>query len=99
LNNIEEARLLKKERDDWTKLYHKMLQELEAMIDVQKQVKDIIKIAEETNTTITEIEEVILKANTHNWIMNVIYILGISEDLQNLVQSNMEIRCTKSKGV
>jgi len=36
------------------------------MINVQRQVKDIMKIAEETNTTITEIEEVILKANTHN---------------------------------
>jgi len=34
LNNVEEARLLKKEQGDWTKLYHKTLQGLEAMIDV-----------------------------------------------------------------
>jgi len=72
------------------KLYHKTLQGLEAMIDVQRQVKNIIKIAEETNTTITEMEGVILKASTHNRMMNVTNILGILEDLRNLVQSNME---------
>jgi len=43
-----------------------MLQGLEAMIDVQRQVKDIIKMAEETNTTITEMERVILKTSIHN---------------------------------
>ena len=87
---MEEARLLKKEQDDWTKLYHKTLQGLEAMIDVQRQVKDIIKMVEETNTTITEMEGVILKASIHNQMINMTHILGISEDLQNLVQSNME---------
>jgi len=67
-----------------------MLQGLEAMIDVQRQVKDMIKIAEETNTTITEIERVILKTSIYNQMMNTTHILGISEDLRNLVQSNME---------
>ena len=38
LNNIDEAKLFKKEYDDWTKLYYKMLKGLEAMIDVQRQV-------------------------------------------------------------
>ena len=40
-----------------------------------------MKIARETNITITEIEETILKASINNWIMNVTNILGISEDL------------------
>ena len=39
LNNMEEARMMKKERNDWTKMYHKTLKGLEAMIDVQKQVR------------------------------------------------------------
>ena len=34
LNNIEEARMIKEERNDWTKLYHKTLKGLEVMIDV-----------------------------------------------------------------
>ena len=51
----------KKER-----IYHKILKEIDAMIDVQKQVRDIMKIAAEANMTITEIEEVILKANINN---------------------------------
>ena len=51
----------KKER-----IYHKILKEIDAMIDVQKQVRDMMKIAAEANMTITEIEEVILKANINN---------------------------------
>ena len=34
LNNIDEARIFKKECEDWTKLYHKTLKKLEVMIDV-----------------------------------------------------------------
>jgi len=34
LNNMDEARIMKDERNDWTKTYHKTLKELEAMIDV-----------------------------------------------------------------
>jgi len=34
LNNMDEAKLFKKEHDDWTKLYHKMLKGLEVIIDV-----------------------------------------------------------------
>ena len=38
LNNMDKAKILKKECDNWTRLYHKTLKELEAMINVQKQV-------------------------------------------------------------
>ena len=60
------------------------------MIDMQRQVQDIMKIAEKANTTITEMEKTILKASINNRIMNTMNILGISEDLQNLIQYNME---------
>jgi len=49
-----------------------------------------MKIAEKANTTITEMEKTILKASINNRIMNTMNILGISEDLQNLIQYNME---------
>jgi len=90
LNNIDEAKLFKKEKNDWIKLYHKILQGIETIIDVQRQVKNIMKMAEETNTTITEIERNILKASVNNWIMNVTNILSISEDLWTLIQSDIE---------
>ena len=38
LNNIDKAKTFKNEQDDWTRLYHKTLKELEAMIDVQRQM-------------------------------------------------------------
>ena len=67
-----------------------MLQEIEVMIDVQRQVKDIIKTVGETNTTITEMEENVLKASVNNQIMNTTNILSISENLWTLIPSDME---------
>jgi len=90
LNNMDKAKIFKKKRDDWTRLYYKTLKGLEVMIDVQKQVQDMMKIAGETNTTIMEIEETILKASINNRTMNATNILGISEDLQYLIQNNMK---------
>ena len=87
---MNEAKLFKEEYNDWSKLYYKILKGLEVMIDVQKQVQDMIKIAEEANTTITEIKKTILKAIINNQVTNATNILGILEDLQYLVQSNIE---------
>ena len=63
------------------KIYYKTLKGLEMMIDVQKQVQDIMKIAEEANIMITEIEETILKASINNQTINAMNILKILEDL------------------
>ena len=81
LNNIDEAKAFKKEQDDWTRLYHKMLKGIETMINIQKQVWDMIKIAGEANTTITEMEDTILKISINNWTINTTNILGVLEDL------------------
>ena len=58
-----------------------MLKGLKAIIDVQKQVKDIMKMVEEANITITEMEGTILKASINNRMMNTTNILGILENL------------------
>ena len=34
LNNMNKAKMMKEERNNWTKIYHKILKGLEAMIDV-----------------------------------------------------------------
>jgi len=52
----------------------------------------MIKITTETNMTITEIEKMILKASINNRTTNTMNILGISEDLWYLIQSNMKDR-------
>ena len=49
-----------------------------------------MKIAEETDITITESERTILKVSINNQTINAMNILGISENLQYLIQSNME---------
>ena len=72
------------------RLYHKTLKGLETMINIQRMTKDIKKLVEEANTTITEIEGTVLTASINNRTMNVTNITQISEDLQYLVQSNMD---------
>ena len=81
LNNMDQAQVMKREREDWTRMYHKMLKGIEVMIDVQKMLKDMKKIAEETNTTITEMEGTILTASINNRVINTTNITQISENL------------------
>jgi len=90
LNNIDQAQVMKKEREDWTRLYHKTLKRLETIIDVQRMAKDIKKLTEETNTMLIEMEGTVLTVSINNWVMNVMNITQISEDLRYLVQSNMD---------
>ena len=66
LNNIDQAQIMKREREDWERMYHKTLKGIKAMIDVQRMLKNMKKIAEETNTTVIEMEGTILTANTNN---------------------------------
>jgi len=63
---MDQAQVMRREREDWSRLYHKTLKGIEAMIDVQRMLKDMKKIAEETSTTVTEIEGTILMASINN---------------------------------
>ena len=89
---MDQAQVMKREREDWSRLYHKMLKGLETMIDVQRLVKDIKKLAEETNITITEVEGSVLMASINNQVMNTTNITQILEDLRYIVQSDMDER-------
>jgi len=66
LNNMDQALVMKREQEDWSKTYHKTLKGIEAMIDVQRAVKDMKKLAEEAGMTIVELEETILTASINN---------------------------------
>jgi len=66
------------------------LKGIEAMIDVQRMLKDMKKIAEETSTTVMEMEGTILMASVNNRTMNTMNITQIAEDLWYLVQSDMD---------
>ena len=90
LNNMDQAQIMKREREDWSRLYHKTLKGLETMIDVQRIAKDIKRLAEETNTILTEIEGTVLTTSINNRIMNTTNITQISENLRYLVQSDMD---------
>ena len=78
---MDQALVMKREREDWTRLYHKTLKGLEMMIDIQRMVKDMKKLAQEANTTLTEIEGTILMASTNNRTINATNLTQISEDL------------------
>ena len=89
LNNMDQAQVMKREREDWMRLYHKTLKGIEMMINMQRMVKDMKKMAEEANTTITKMEGSILTASVNNRTINATNISQISEDLQYMVQSDM----------
>ena len=90
LNNMDQAQVIKREREDWTRLYHKTLKGIETMIDVQRMAKDLKKIVEETNMTITDMEGTILTASINNWMVNTTNITQILEDLRYIVQSDID---------
>ena len=60
------------------------------MIDVQRIVKNIKKLAKEVNITIIEVEGSILTASINNRTTNATNIAQILEDLRYLVQSNID---------
>ena len=78
---MDQAQVMKKEREDWSRLYHKTLKGIEVMIDVQRMLKDMKKIAEETSTTVAEMEGAILSASINNRTINTTNITQIAEDL------------------
>jgi len=70
INNMDQAQVMKREREDWSRLYHKTLKGIEAMIDVQRAMKDMKKLAEEAGTTVAEIEGTVLTASINNRLNN-----------------------------
>ena len=92
LNNIDQVQVIKREREDWERMYHKTLKGVEAMIDVQRVMKDMKKLAEETSTTVTEMEEIILTASINHCTTNTTNITQMAEDLRYLIQSDMDDR-------
>ena len=81
LNNMDQALVMKREWEDWSRMYHKTLKGIEAMIDVQRVIKDMKKLAEEAGTTITELEGTILTASINNRTMNATDITQMTEDI------------------
>jgi len=68
------------------------LKGIETIIDVQRMAKDIKRLAEETNMILTEIEGTVLATSISNRVINTTNIMQISEDLQQLVQSDIDDR-------
>ena len=66
---------MKKKREDWLRLYHKMLKGIETIINVQRIVKDIKKMVEETNIMIMEIVKTILMTSINNRTVNTTNIM------------------------
>ena len=63
---MEEAQVMKKEQNNWTRLYHKTLKGIKMIIDVQKMVKNMKKIAEVAKMMIMEIKGSITIVSINN---------------------------------
>ena len=89
---MDQAQVMKREREDWSRIYHKTLKGIEVMIDIQRMMKDMKKIVEETSMTVTEMEGTILMASINNRTTNAMNITQMAEDLRYLIQSDMDNR-------
>jgi len=89
---MDQAQVMKKKRENWERMYHKTLKGLEAMIDIQRVMKDIKKLVEEASTTVVEMEGTILMASINNCTTNATNITQMVEDLCYLIQSDMDNR-------
>ena len=85
LNNMDQALVIKREQEDWSRMYHKTLKGIKVMINVQRAIKDMKKLAEEVGTTITELEGTILTASINNRTMNATDITQMVEDIRYLL--------------
>jgi len=92
LNNMDQAQIMKREREDWERLYHKTLKGIKAMINIQRVMKDMKKLAGEAGTTVVEMEGNILMASIDNHTTNATNITQMAEDLYYLTQSDMDNR-------
>ena len=61
LNNMNLVKTINEEKKNWTKKYHKVIQGIKRMVNVQMQLQNIMKLAEEANTQIVEIKSTILQ--------------------------------------
>ena len=89
---MDQAQVMKRERENWERTYHKTLKGLKVIIDVQMIMKDMKRLAEETSITVVEIEGTILMASINNQTTNATNITQMAEDLQYLIQSDMDDR-------
>jgi len=92
LNNMDQAQIMKREREDWERLYHKTLKGIEVMINIQRVMKDMKKLVGEVGTTVAEMEGNILMASIDNHTTNATNITQMAEDLCYLIQSDMDDR-------
>ena len=85
LNNINLIKKINDEKKNQTKKYHKVIQGIERIVNVQMQLQNIMKLIEEANIQITEIKFTILQTSNNYQIQIVRDIFSISKDLRNII--------------
>lgn len=81
---------LNKKKKDWTKKYHKIIQGLETIIDIQLKIQNITKLADTANNQLVDIEIILLKIGETYRIQISEDIYSISEKLRNIIHEDIE---------
>jgi len=81
VNNINLIVILNKEKKDWTRKYHKIIQGLETMVDKQLQLQNTVKLADAMNNQLEDIETTLLQASKDHKTQIGGNIYSISEEL------------------
>jgi len=87
VNNIDLIITFNKENKDWIKKYHKMIQKLKTITDIQLQIHNIIKLADAANNQLADTKTILLQTRETHKIQ-----IGrdIFEELRSIIYGDMK---------
>jgi len=81
---------LNKEKTNWTRKYHKIIQGLETIADIQLQIQNLVKLANITNNQLIDIETILLQTDKTYKTQVGGDIYSILEELQNIIHGDIK---------
>jgi len=90
ISNMNLIMILNKEKKDWTKKYHRIIQGLETMANIWLQVQNIVKLANIANNQLANIKTTLLQTGEIHKTQIRGDIYSISEKLRNIIYRDIE---------
>jgi len=90
VNNIDLIITLNKKKKNWTKKYHKIIQGLETMANIQLQIQNLVKLVITANNQLADIKTILIQTGETHKMQIGGDIYSISEELRNIIHRDMK---------
>ena len=81
---------LNREKKDWMKKYHKIIQGLETIANIQLQLQNIIKLSNIANNQLVDIETTLLQTSKNYKAQVGRDIYSVSKELRNVIHREIK---------